>query len=94
MLYPLPNEKLYQFYCNMLPKKPIWNKWIKSNVKWDEEEIKTLAQYFECGTREIKDSLENLDSPTKDVILLELKGIDGKPKKKKKNDKKQRSVQR
>lgn len=84
MLYPLPNEKLYQFYCNMLPKKAIWNKWIKSNVKHNEEEVKTLAEYFECSTREVKDFLENLDSSTKSIILLELKGVEDKPKKKKK----------
>ena len=88
MLYPLTNEKLYQFYCKMLPKKQIWNKWVKSSKNHNEEEIKTLADYFECSTREIKDSLENLDSLAKDVILLEVKGLEDKPKKKKKNDKK------
>lgn len=89
MLYPMPNEKLYQFYCNMLPKKPIWNKWIKSNVSYNEEEIKQLAHYFECGTREVKDFVNLLDSQEKFIILSELKGVEDKPKKKKKNDKKQ-----
>ena len=75
MMYPMPNEKLYQFYCNTLPKKQIWNKWIKSEVKWNEEEIKVLAQYFECGTREVKDFYNLLDFKEKDVILYELKGF-------------------
>lgn len=75
MMYPMPSEKLYQFYCNTLPKKQIWNKWIKSEVKWNEEEIKVLAQYFECGTREVKDFYSLLDFKEKDVILYELKGF-------------------
>jgi hypothetical protein len=88
MAYPMPNDKLYDFYKDVIPQKQMWNKWIKSNVKWDEEEIAVLAQYFECGTREIKDSYSLLESFDKGSIILEVKGFDGKVKKKKKNDKK------
>jgi hypothetical protein len=80
MLYSMPPDKLYDFYKDIIPKKPMWNKWVKSNVKWDEEEIQTLATYFECGTREVKEFLEILSLEEKDVILLELKGFEGKKK--------------
>ena len=88
MAYPMPNDKLYDFYKDAIPQKQVFNKWIKSNVSWDEEEITALANYFECGTREIKDSYSLLESLNKDIILLEVKGFDSKVKKKKKNDKK------
>ena len=86
MMYPMPPEKLYQFYCNMLPKKQIWNKWIKSQVEYNEEELTTLSQYFECSTREVKDFIGLLEDQEKGVILLEIKGVS--------NDKKKRRVQR
>ena len=88
MYYPMPNDKLYDFYKDAIPQKQVFNKWIKSNVSWDEEEITALANYFECGPREIKDSYSLLESLNKDIILLEVKGFDSKVKKKKKNDKK------
>ena len=84
MTYPMPSKQLYQFYCNTIPKKQIWNKWIKSTKDWNEDEIKVLADYFQCSSREIKDSYDLLDSSVKDIILLEVKGFEGKIKKKKK----------
>jgi hypothetical protein len=82
MLYPMPPDKLYDFYKDVIPKKPMWNKWIKPNTSWNDEELQLLAIYFECGTREVKDFIEILSLEEKDVILLELKGVDKKPKKK------------
>ena len=82
MLYPMPPNKLYDFYKDVIPKKPMWNKWVKSNVKWDEEELQSIATYFECGTREAKDLLDLLALDDKIIILNEIKGIDKKPKKK------------
>lgn len=82
MTYPMPNDKLYDFYKDAIPKKQVWNKWIKSNVKWDEEEIKTLANYFECGTKDVKDFYSLLDIESKSIILNEINGFEGKPKKK------------
>ena len=87
MLYPMPPDKLYDFYKDIIPKKPMWNKWVKSNVKWDEDEIQVLATYFECGTREVKEFFEILSLEEKNVILLELKGFEGK----KKNGKRKKS---
>lgn len=90
MLYPMPPDKLYDFYKDIIPKKPMWNKWVKSNVKWDEDEIQVLATYFECGTREVKEFLDLLSLEEKNVILLELKGFEGKTKTKKKNGKRKK----
>ena len=89
MMYPIPPDKLYDFYKDIIPKKPMWNKWVKSNVNWIDEELQILATYFECGTREVKDFFEILSLEEKNVILLELKGVDKKPKKKNGKRKKQ-----
>lgn len=84
--YPMPNEKLYDFYKDVIPKKKVWSKYIKSTSKYDNEQINALSKYFECSTREIKDYLNILEKKEIDVILNE---INGYSKKKKKNDKKQ-----
>jgi hypothetical protein len=84
MTYPMPNDKLYDFYKDIIPKQQIWNKWVKSNMNWNDEEIQLLATYFECSTREIKDNYSLLESLNKDIIISEIKGFEGKVKKKKK----------
>lgn len=84
MTYPMPNNKLYDFYKDVIPQKQIWNKWIKSNIQWDEKEIAILAKYFECSTREIKESYFLLESFNKDIIIKEIVGFEDKKKKKKK----------
>ena len=86
MLYPMPPNKLYDFYKDVIPKKPMWNKWVKSNVKWDEEELQSIATYFECGTREVKDFIDLLALDDKVIILNEIKGFE----KKKKNGKRKK----
>lgn len=81
MMYPMPPDKLYDFYKDTIPKKSIWNKWIKSQEVFNEEELKFISEYFECSTREVKDFIGFLEESEKSVILNELKGFD-KPKKK------------
>ena len=84
MTYPMPPQKLYEFYKDVIPKKPMWNKWIKSQEQFNEEELKFISEYFECSQRESKDIVTLLDSQEKDVILLEVKGLE--------NDKQKRRV--
>lgn len=88
MYYSMPHDKLYDFYKDVIPKKPIWNKWIKSQVSFDEQELQLIAEYFECSLREAKDIVNLLDFQDKNLILLEVKGLDDKPKKSKKSKKK------
>jgi hypothetical protein len=87
-MYPMPPNKMYDFYKDILPKKKIWSKYIKSTSTHNIDDLTILAQYFKCSIREIKDYTNNLDPQVKDAILLEIKGVKDKPKKKKKNDKK------
>ena len=80
--YPMPNEKLYDFYKDVIPKKKVWSKYIKSTLKYDNEQNDALSKYFECSTREIKDYLNILEKKEIDVILNEINGYSKKKKKK------------
>jgi len=84
MTYSMPPNKLYDFYKDVIPKKPIWNKWIKSQVKFDEQELQFIAEYFECSTREAKDFIDLLEDQEKNSLIKELKGIDNIKKERKK----------
>jgi hypothetical protein len=61
--YPnCPKKKIYEYYCNILPKKKSFFRYIKSSIKHDNELINELAKRFECSTREIKEYLTIMDN--------------------------------
>ena len=62
MAYPMPNDKLYDFYKDIIPKKPMWNKWVKSNVKWDEDEIQILFNCCYGGWNISKEAIDQANS--------------------------------
>jgi hypothetical protein len=75
-----PTDKIgiYNFYCNAIPKKKVWNKYIKSNIKGKNKElVKIISNYFECGSYEADNYIDVLG---KDEIKNILKSI-GKEKK-------------
>tara|TARA_R110000751_G_C13600447_1_gene462130 strand:- start:215 stop:628 length:414 start_codon:yes stop_codon:yes gene_type:complete len=75
-----PTDKIgiYNFYCNMIPKKKVWNKYIKSNIKGKNKElVGVIANYFECGSYEADNYIDIIG---KDGIKNILKSI-GKEKK-------------
>jgi hypothetical protein len=54
--FPIPKEKLYQFYCQVLPKSKTFSKYIKPTKSlYTNEVLGLLASYFEVSTREILD---------------------------------------
>jgi hypothetical protein len=55
-------KKVYEFYCNVLPKKKSFFRYIKSSIKHDKELINELAKRFECSTREVKEYLTIIDT--------------------------------
>jgi hypothetical protein len=81
----LPTDKIgiYNFYCNMIPKKKVWNKYIKSKNKTKNKELLILlANYFECGSpeadhyidilgkQEIKNILTSIGKEKKEITQL------------------------
>ena len=52
-MHPTDKIGIYNFYCNMIPKKKVWNKYIKSKTKPKNKElVEIIASYFECGSHE------------------------------------------
>ena len=65
----MPHKAVYQFWCNVLPKKKTYLKYIKGKKdKLNKEVIDYLVKYFEVSRLEAseyislipKDSLKNL----------------------------------
>jgi hypothetical protein len=76
----LPTDKIgiYNFYCNMIPRKKVWNKYIKSSVKGKNKElVEVIANYFECGSYEADNYIDVIGKNEVKNILLSI----GKEKK-------------
>lgn len=75
-------EKIYTVYKNMLPKKKVFFKYVKSNCKKHNEElISKLANYFSCSLGEAEEYVTLLDKVGVEVILSKM-GINEKEIKK------------
>jgi len=60
-LFPYSDkEKIYNFYCEMLPKKYIFAPYIKGKKekKYTEEVLKEISQKYQCSIREAKEYIE------------------------------------
>ena len=75
-------EKTYKLYCSMLPKKPLFLKYIKSSrKKMNEQILQHIATYFEVSLGEAEDYIYILKKEGVEYIL-ERKGIEEKEIKK------------
>lgn len=71
-------EKIYQFYCNMIPKSNVWLKYISgSRKKTNENLIKYISDYYVVSLREAKDYISFLQKGDVELILTKL-GVDEK----------------
>ena len=72
MIQSYPNcsrKQIYEFYCNTLPKKKTFFKYIKSQNKWDNEILGKVADYYKISIREAKDCITILPNKTLNEIL-------------------------
>ena len=69
-MHPTDKIGIYNFYCNMIPKKKVWNKYIKSKTKAKNKELlKLIASYFECGFSEADEYIDTLGmDKIKDIL--------------------------
>jgi hypothetical protein len=52
----IPKERLYNFYCQTLPKQKFFNKYIKpSKAIYSNEVLGILASFYQISTREVID---------------------------------------
>jgi hypothetical protein len=71
-------EKYYKIYCGLVPKKKIWNKYIKSSSNSKNKElINYMTLYFECSNKEVSEYLDLLSKEQIKDILYSF-GIDDK----------------
>jgi len=82
-MHPTDKIGIYNFYCSLIPKKKVWNKYIKSSIKSKNKDLLSLiAGYFECGSHEadhyidvigkmgIKDILLSIGKEKKEITQL------------------------
>lgn len=66
-------ENYYKIYSDLLPKKTIYNKYIKSTVsKPHNELIEYMKKYFELGSREIELYIQALEPNEIQNILTQM----------------------
>jgi hypothetical protein len=76
--HPTDKEGLYNFYKEILPKKKIWNKYIKNQSKKDTKELSNiLSNYFKIGLNEANSYIPVLEKENIIEILYSI----GKEKK-------------
>ena len=75
-------EKIYQFYCSMIPKNNVWLKYVKGSKKKPNEKIlKCIADYYTVSLGEAEDYLYILKKEGVSLVL-EKSGLDKKEIKK------------
>ena len=76
------NRVVYKFYCDLLPKKKSFFRYIKSKSKFETETINKISEYYQCSTREAKEYTTILtDSEVENILNV---GTSGKTKKRRK----------
>jgi hypothetical protein len=71
-------EKYYTLYCQMIPKKNVFLKYIKSNKKTKPQEVvEYVAKYYECSLGEADHYIDIIREPGVRNILWQM-GIDQK----------------
>ena len=75
-------EKIYQFYCTMIPKNNVWLKYVKgSRKKANETILKYVSEYYTISLGEAEDYLPILKKEGVEYIL-EKSGVNEKEIKK------------
>jgi hypothetical protein len=68
--YPNASRKhVYNFYCDVLPKKKTFFRYIKPSNKWDKEILSKVADYCKISIREAKDCVAVLTNDALNEIL-------------------------
>ena len=54
-------EKIYKFYCELLPKKSIYSKYVKgTKTKSNEDLLEHISKFYECSFREAEEYIQIL----------------------------------
>ncbi len=70
--FSIPKEKLYQLYCQVLPKQKSFSKYIRpAKAIYNNEVLSLLASYFQISTREVIDYCSIITKQDVIEILLQ-----------------------
>ena len=79
--HPTDKKGIYNFYCEMLPKKKMFLRYMKSKVKTSPKEIKQhISKYYECSLEEANKYITLMDKSDIKYILDKL-GVEIKEQK-------------
>jgi uncharacterized protein (DUF433 family) len=81
--YNLTPKAVYDFYCELLPKRKVFLKYIKGGKKYDADKLEMLSDYLQCSQREIKDIIHLYTDEELKEISNQIKGNALKKKAKK-----------
>ncbi len=80
--YPISKESLYNYYCQLIPKRKTFFRYIKPKKSTLNSNLITiLSKHFKVSKREIKDSYHLIEKDYSKIILQNI-GIDDKQIKK------------
>ena len=80
--YSINKESLYNYYCQLIPKRKTFFRYIKpKKSKFNSELITILSKYFKVSKREIKDNYHLIGKDVSRSVLQNI-GIDDKQIKK------------
>ena len=79
--HPTDKRGIYNFYCEMLPKKKMFLRYIKSKIKSSSKEVKQhIANYYQCSLDEANEYIKLLGKENIKDIFGKL-GIEEKEQK-------------
>ena len=79
--HPTDKKGIYNFYCEMLPKKKMFLRYIKSKIKTSPKEIKQyISNYYKCSLAEANEYIILLNKSDIKIIFDKL-GVEIKEQK-------------
>jgi hypothetical protein len=79
--HPTDKRGIYNFYCEMLPKKKMFLRYIKSKIKTSPKEIKQyISNYYKCSLAEANEYIILLNKSDIKIIFDKL-GVEIKEQK-------------
>lgn len=79
--HPTDKKGIYNFYCEMLPKKKMFLRYIKSKIKLSPKEVKQyISNYYKCSLDEANEYIILLDKSDIKIIFDKL-GVEIKEQK-------------
>ncbi len=79
--HPTDKRGIYNFYCEMLPKKKMFLRYIKSKIKTSPKEVKQyISNYYKCSLAEANEYITLLNKSDIKIIFDKL-GVEIKEQK-------------